>query len=59
MKTVPDKDKINAVLAENSKKIFFYALRHTGNEAEAEDLAQDIMLAVLASYKNIRNEDAI
>lgn len=56
---MPDKDKINAVLAENSKKIFFYALRHTGNEAEAEDLAQDIMLAVLASYKNIRNEDAI
>ena len=52
-------DKINSVLTENSDKIFFYALRHTGNESEAEDLAQDIMLAILSSYKNLRNDDAL
>ena len=47
------------MLTENSDKIFFYALRHTGNESEAEDLAQDIMLAILSSYKNLRNDDAL
>ena len=52
-------DKINSVLTENSDKIFFYALRHTGNESEAEDLAQDIILAILSSYKNLRNDDAL
>lgn len=52
-------DKINAVLAENCDKIFFYALRHTENELDAEDLARDIILAILASYRNLRNDKAL
>ena len=52
-------DKINAILIENSKKIFSYALKHTKNMFEAEDLSQDIILAVITSYKNIRNDEAI
>lgn len=43
---------------ENVKTIFAYALSRVSNKEDAEDLAQDIILAILQSAPKMRNENA-
>ncbi len=47
-----------SLAAEHLKTIYAYALSRTANTADAEDLAGDIVLAILAGAQNIRNDHA-
>ena len=44
---------------ENMKTIFAYALSRVSNKDEAEDLASDIILAILNSASKLKNDDAL
>jgi len=41
-----------------SKTIFSYCLARTASVQDAEDLAQDILVAFLSSVQNLRDEEA-
>ncbi|MBQ9718219.1 MAG: sigma-70 family RNA polymerase sigma factor, partial [Clostridia bacterium] len=49
---------IAALTEANMKTIFAYALNRVSGKEEAEDLAGDIILAVLQSAPRLKNEDA-
>lgn len=44
-------DQIKVYIHEYMEKIFYFSLKKTGNETEAEDLTQDISLCILAELK--------
>lgn len=50
--------KVATFIEENMKTIFAYSLSRCSNKDEAEDLASEIILAILSSADKIRNEDA-
>ncbi len=53
-----EQEKISALVEENMKTIFAYALSRTSHREDAEDLAGDIILAILGSAHRIRDDKA-
>jgi len=46
------------LIAQTAKAIFLYCRARTGTKEEAEDLSQDILLALLKSSENLRDDKA-
>lgn len=53
-----ESEKMAALVQENMKTIFAYALSRVSNREDAEDLAGDIILAILQSAPRIRDDNA-
>lgn len=53
-----EQEKISALVEENMKTIFAYALSRVSHKEDAEDLAGDIILAILRSAPRIRDGNA-
>lgn len=53
-----EQEKISALVEENMKTIFAYALSRVSHKEDAEDLAGDIILAILSSAPKIRDDNA-
>ena len=53
-----EQEKISALVEENMKTIFAYALSRVSHREDAEDLAGDIILAILKSAPKIRDDNA-
>lgn len=53
-----EQEKIAVLVEENMKTIFAYALSRTSHKEDAEDLAGDIILAILSSAPRIWDENA-
>ncbi len=53
-----EQEKISALVEENMKTIFAYALSQVSHKEDAEDLAGDIILAILKSAPKIRDDNA-
>ena len=53
-----ESEKVAALVQENMKTIFTYALSRVSNREDAEDLAGDIILAILQSAPRIRDDNA-
>lgn len=53
-----ESEKAAALVQEHLKTIFAYALSRVFNRQDAEDLAGDIILAILESAPRIRDENA-
>lgn len=53
-----EQKKISALVEENMKTIFAYSLSRVSHKEDAEDLAGDIILAILKSAPKIRDENA-
>ena len=51
-------EKVAALVQENMKTIFAYALSRVSNRNDAEDLAGEIILAILQSAPRIRDDNA-
>lgn len=51
-------DAINARIGEISHRIFSYCATRTSNHFDAEDMAQDILLALAKSLPNLRSDEA-
>ncbi|MBO5274998.1 MAG: sigma-70 family RNA polymerase sigma factor [Clostridia bacterium] len=49
---------INEQIARSAKTILSWCMARTDNQNEAEDLAQDIMLEIIKSTPNLRDEEA-
>lgn len=54
-----EQNLIAAFARENMKTIYAYALSRVSNKEDAEDLAGDILLALLSSASRLRDEDAL
>ncbi len=52
-------NNVTKFVEENMKTIFAYALSRVSNKEEAEDLAGDIILAILGSANKLKNDDAL
>ena len=52
-----DRIKLEQLITENMKSIFGFALTRLGNVTEAEELASDILYAIIKSAKNLKNEE--
>ena len=55
---IMEQEKISALVEENMKTIFAYALSRVSHKEDAEDLAGDIILAILSSAPKIRDDNA-
>lgn len=53
------KEQMEQIVSENMKKIYLYCVRRLGNAADAEDVASDIMLELLRSYSEVRDDAAV
>ena len=53
------KQQIETIIQENMQKIYLYCIRRLENTAVAEDIASDIMIELLRSYGNIKNDEAV
>ena len=51
-----EQDKINQYIEETAKTVFSYCLARTHSKEEAEDLSQDILLEILKSACNLRDD---
>ena len=51
-------DRIDQEIKEISRTVLSYCMARTANQYEAEDLAQEILLALTTSLPSLRNEDA-
>ncbi len=51
--------KIRTFVSENMKTIFAYALNRLSNQEDAEELTSEIMLAILSSADNLKDDNAI
>lgn len=54
-----DSKRLYDFVEENMKTIFAYALSRISNQEDAEDLAGDIILAILSCSERIKNEDTM
>ena len=50
-----ERSKAAALAAENMKTIFAYALNRVAHREDAEDLAGDILTAIIANAPSLRN----
>ncbi len=53
-----DRQNLETKLSEVSKSIFSYCMSKTSNRSDAEDLAQDILLELIKSSQNMRDDKA-
>ena len=53
-----DKQELNKKIIEVSKSIFSYCIARTSNQQDAQDLAQDIVVEIIKSSQNIRDDKA-
>lgn len=53
-----DKQELDKKITEAAKSILSYCMVRTSGQAEAEDLAQDIIVEIYKSATNIRNDNA-
>ena len=53
------KERIETIIQENMQKIYVYCVRRLENTAVAEDVASDIIVELLRSYGNIKNDEAV
>lgn len=53
-----EKHEINKKIEEVSKSVLSYCMARTANSQDAEDLAQDILLEIMKSAQNLRNDEA-
>lgn len=53
-----EQEKVSALVEENMKTIFAYALSRVSHKEDAEDLAGDIILSILSSAQKIRDDNA-
>ena len=53
------KEQIETIIQENMQKIYIYCVRRLENTAVAEDVASDIIVELLRSYGNIKNDEAV
>ena len=53
-----EQTKINRYIEETAKTVFSYCLARTNSKEEAEDLSQDILLEILKSACNLRDDKA-
>ena len=53
-----EKHELDSKIAEVSKSILSYCMARTSNQHDAEDLAQDILLELMRSAPNIRDDKA-
>lgn len=53
-----EQEKVSQLVAENIKTIFAYALSRVSHKEDAEDLAGDIVLAILQSAPKLRDDNA-
>lgn len=53
-----EQEKVSRLVEENIKTIFAYALSRVSHEKDAEDLAGDIVLAILQSAPKLRDDNA-
>ncbi|MBQ4604121.1 MAG: RNA polymerase sigma factor, partial [Clostridia bacterium] len=53
-----EKNELNQKIAEVSKSVLSYCLARTSNTQDAEDLAQEILLKIMTSAQNLRNDEA-
>ncbi len=53
------KEQMEQIVSENMKKIYLYCVRRLGNASDAEDVASDIMLELLRSYSEVRDDAAV
>lgn len=54
-----EQNQVAAFAEENMKTIYAYALSRVSNREDAEDLAGDILLALLSSASRLRDRDAL
>ncbi len=52
-------DRVHAFVKENMKTIYAYALSRVSHKQDAEELAGDIIVAILNSAERLRNDDAL
>ena len=52
-------NQVSAFAEENMKTIYAYALSRVSNREDAEDLAGDILLALLSNASRLRDETAL
>ena len=53
-----EQENINRYIEETAKTVFLYCLARTNSKDEAEDLSQDILLEILKSACNLRDDKA-
>ena len=53
------KEQIEKIIQENMQKIYLYCVRRLENTAVAEDVASDIIVELLRSYGNVKNDEAV
>ena len=53
-----ERNELNQKIAEVSKSVLSYCLARTSNREDAEDLAQDILVKIMTSAQNLRNDEA-
>lgn len=53
-----EKHELDEKITEVSKSILSYCMARTSNQQDAQDLAQDIVLEIIRSSQNIRDDRA-
>lgn len=53
-----DKNELDSKISEVTKTMFSFCMSRTGDREEAEDLSQDILLEIIKSADNIRDDKA-
>lgn len=53
-----NRETVDAKIAEVAKTVFSFCYSHTSSKEEAEDLSQNILLEILKSHGNIRDDNA-
>lgn len=55
----PQNAPFEQVFSENKEKIFRLTYKYTGNDAEAEDITQEVFIRAYQNYNNFRSESEI
>ena len=53
------KEQMEQIVLANMQKIYLYCVRRLGNATDAEDVASDITVELLASYPRVRDDSAV
>ena len=53
------KEQMEQIVLANMQKIYLYCVRRLGNATDAEDVASDITVELLASYSRVRDDSAV
>ena len=53
------KEQMEQIVLANMRKIYLYCVRRLGNATDAEDVASDITVELLASYSRVKDDNAV